>query len=360
MPISSIGSGGGRDYANFGTWEAATTLDALSEESEIGQAYDDSDFDNSLGILINGSGAFATSVLYRALHAAPGHEYDPISDTGVYVFGAPTAANRALFTVFSEGFVRIGGSCDGTLAADGGAMRLNHQGANSGTACLCEANTGQSGARFERCFLTSVGAGTTNCHGVLCLGGGGAGVDWLVRSCIAVGGAGTANTFSSGFFLQHPAGGPGECHNCVAINIDRGGGLGDGFTCNNDAQVQLRNCIAMNSAAADFANVTGVDGDYLIASDTTAFGANSFDSEVDTDIFVDPAGSDFHILETGNAYNNGEPQASAFEDYEGTVHGTNTGSWAIGAFDGPAAGGFGGMLPAYLWWIVKPRRRKIF
>lgn len=302
---SSIGSGA-RDYADISAWEAATDNDLVAaDEQHDGVLYDDSDF--TAGAEIRSAVTDATR--FRRLKVNSGDEYDIAADTGVEIAGSGHVI------VMRETFLEVIGGMHIDCTSTSGAVACIRL---FGTALL-----------LSRVYLTYSGANAD--AGARGMASGSANSEGSMESIIIDGGDGN---MQDGAEMTAGAGGISWL-NCVVFDVTRTGGFG--FSMGNDAQHTMRNCISMNSQSADFSSITNVDGDNLLASDTTAFGTTSFDSETDTDIFTDPANSDFTLLSTGNAHENGATQSPVFDDFNGTQHGSTSGTWNIGAYDGPTS-----------------------
>src|SRR5262245_3917554 len=73
--ISSIGSGGGRDYSTLQAWEDACPSNLVSDDKRwIGECYNDSEFTGS-GTLLTFGGTTTDSTRYIILRCATGHSF---------------------------------------------------------------------------------------------------------------------------------------------------------------------------------------------------------------------------------------------------------------------------------------------
>lgn len=117
--IQSVGTAD-RSFATITAWEAATDIpiEATGEGNPVGQCYADSDF-VELGFFF---GATTDADNFRTLEAAPGQEYDPITNTGVVVRNTAKVIHIAedYFQLSRMGFFHAGPSTNSCviLASD--------------------------------------------------------------------------------------------------------------------------------------------------------------------------------------------------------------------------------------------------
>lgn len=104
---------------------------------------------------------------------------------------------------------------------------------------------------------------------------------------------------------------------------------------NNYDSTIVRNCIIMDSATSDYFKQAGSWGggtDKNMSSDTTAPGSTTYQSEVSTSIWTDPANDDFTLKPSTNAVDTGDTLTSYDNDID-IENDTVTGAYDLGAYE---------------------------
>ena len=313
MATASIGSGGGRDHATPQDW--VDSIAGAFTEIEVGECYADTEF--TTGFNLSGSTGISATVYWRC-KAAAGHEYDIRTDTGAH------------FTLSGT---------TGGLGAGDDYSRIEYLGYEStftGTGYgfpNVASISGASNLKFIGCTAVDYTSKSTVAQAAMYYGS--FGNDCEFYSCIAIGG-GSLGTNSgqrigfndSGTSTDH------KFYNCLAYDVDSGT-LATSYGFYIDENPTINNCASYLSGNADYSS-TGGTQNYNVASDTTANGANSIDSSVVADNFIDAANWDFRVLDTGaDIYNAGTSSPGSVDvAYDpANDHGTDDATWEIGAYD---------------------------
>lgn len=290
-----------RTYTTISAWESATDYDLVgSDVLEIGEMYDDGDFSVSNQAI---GSATTDTTHYRILRAALGHEYNPVTDTGVWLSG-----NSSLRSIRPlEYYLRLQGfGIENT--GDGDVISRESAGRHATYDSIYAENSSSTVAGFD-----IIGAYDGS----------------LVINCIARGGGGS-NGASYGIRGSRPV---FRIFNCLAIDVDRGGGVGIGIN-NHYGNAETINCISVNSGDQDFS----VDGTYRhnASSDSTATGTGSITSISAADVFNDPDNNDFRLQPGVSIIDAGENLDYEFSNSfdPDANHGDSSGFWNIGPYDG--------------------------
>lgn len=307
--VYSIGATA-RDYSTISGWEAATDYGLVAATTiERGEMYDDADLSTSNVVI---AGATVSAAYHRVLTAASGEEYDPITDTGVWITGSNATAilnPQEQHTKFS--FFGI---------------------ENLSTGDVISRQSSNSFGEIHGCYGESqVGVSTNEIFGAYS--------NSHVTSNIAVGGDGSGGCRKGFNVLSSNS---AVLNNC-AYNMNNGSGDGVGIAQSN---YRTQNNICMGCIEEDFDINNKTGQDHNCSSDTTATGTGSITSQTDTDIWNAPAAGDgdFRLKASSNAIDAGT-DVSAYGTQEsfvrGVDHGDDSGSWNMGAYDGYVAAGGG-------------------
>lgn len=286
--ISSIGSG--KDYSTYNAWDSAKDYDLVAaDEVQIGQMYNSEVAAGTFTMF----GATTDAAHYRKIMAAPGLEYDPITDTGIKV--SRTAGDYRTW-IMSEEY--------GRMSNIGHAGRVEVGG------------FGQGNMTFENVWVE-----TSNPSGSV-----GMDVD-TINTFINVIVVSPVSTTAEGFDIVTASIGS-KFYNCVAIGFKYGFSLGAATV----AGTVFQNCAAVDNTTADWLNGATSSGAITnnLSSDATAIGTSAQLSESSADTFEDTAADDFHPKRGGAAVANGVDLSGTFTtDF---ALDTRSAPWDIGAY----------------------------
>jgi hypothetical protein len=293
--ISTAGDGT-RNYSSFAGWEAATDNDLVSAtQSEILECYDDA---ASYGWPLNANGATTDSSYFRIIRPATGEGHDATPNNGFNIVAGGTVSvlqpREAYFSLQdmvitatqNHGNTRYGIYSNVNLPDVIGCIVYDCD--NSGAGTLIGLGTNQNGVSFINCLSIRNESWGFNC----------------INNNI--------------------------CYNCTAISNGA-----EGFHTSAGSPT-WRNCLGDNNTTADF--TTGGSQDYNAASDTSANGPNSRDSQTFT--YVD-SGNDDYQLASGDAgaKDYGTDLSGTFDD--DLAGATWSGTWDIGCLQAAAAAAAG-------------------
>lgn len=314
--ISSIRASGG-DYTTLAAWEAGEQGYMNTDTRYVAEVYGDVDAGS---VTIDGwsNNSSSRHVWIRAA-AGEGH-------SGVWSDTAARATGGYQTIDVDETYTRISDMQIATTTDDN-----NIHGINVKEDAVCT---------IERCIIkgqTDIGSYGSNQIGIF------AGTDRTndldVINCIIYDFNDQDNTDNAGIKIVNVAGGDSSVSNCTIVNCYYG--ITDGY-----ADIRVRNTL-ISGGNTCFNGSNKFGSDYNAASDATAPGSNSRDSQTFT--FNDAASDDYRITtsDTG-AYGYGTDLSADFytpfsDDIVGT---TRTGTWDIGANVAISGGGGGG--PAYI------------
>jgi len=150
MTVSSIGSGGGRDYSTIASWEAAAaaTLTAPWE----GECYNDSEF-SVAGTIVTFAGITASATNFIELRPASGQGFkdhasaasNPLRYDQTKGVGLKCTANYVAAVVIQVNHVRLRG------------LQILHTGGGNDASCVREDAGGTSSNLIRDCILESTG-----------------------------------------------------------------------------------------------------------------------------------------------------------------------------------------------------------
>jgi hypothetical protein len=300
--VNTYGTGG-RNYTSLATWEAATDNDLVTAtQSEVLECYDDAaSFDDKW---VAWQGATTNSSYFRIVRPAAGEGHDGTPTVGVW-FKYTTAANGYIVNEDYGSFQ----DCIVTQNINSGSNRYTASAAKAtsdliGIICWDSVN---SGAGSSRGIIASLGSA------IVCLADNSE--DWNFWD---------GGNSQGGSFL-----------NCTSIDAG-----GNGFHISASSTNTWKNCLSHNSGSSDFAGTAGTQ-DYNAASDATANGANSRDSQTFT--FVDATNHDYQLASgDAGAKDYGVDLSGTFDD--DLAGATWVVSWDIGCLQAAAAAG-GTILP---------------
>jgi hypothetical protein len=307
--VRTIGTAA-RQHATIASWEIATDNDLVTSTTiERGEMYDDADFTEAA----NFAGATVNASYYRDLTAAAGEEYNPSADTGVW----DVASSTWLITI-AENYFRL--SKIGVQNDNGGNSIVFYWTSGSdystGFSLFGQRGTG-TGAPFQ----------VTNTADNVSL-----------YNCIANGD--NNGTTWTGFAADNVAK-TNNIYNCICYEINNTGSVGIYWRGNGDCQ----NNISVGTNGNDFDISVGGTESNNIASDLTAAGAGSLDSQVIADLFTDAPNHDFTLKAGSNAINAGADLSLVFTtDF---VENYRFLPWDMGAYAysiNPASGYIGAYL----------------
>ena len=254
----TIGSAAGRDFATMPLWEDATDYDLVAANViEVGLVYADSVFTAAVAL----AGATTDPGHFRVLMAAPGHEYDPITDTGVKIVSSTVVSTIELV----EGYSCIVGIYFSTSVAK-----------NANQAHV----VGYTGARWyaERCLVKDTLSTADPVIGFFDISTAAFG-----RSCLAVGKDAT-NGLANGF---RGNGSLVSWYRCVAMSC-RPGAAPHGFYDNGAAL----GCVAVDNGTDFRIGATGNET-YSASQDVSADGTGSITGVTAAAAFRNAAANDF-------------------------------------------------------------------
>lgn len=303
----TIGSDPSRYYATWDDFELATRVNLVALHQRLaGELYADSDF------VVSGAGLsdvpkYARAVTdkdhYREIRVAPGHGYDPVTDTGVRIL---TSAALEL----AEPHARLVGPM---------LVKQTTAGTSDESCVHASADHVVVDGVFG---LLDVGTGGTRAvfvgDGDLC--------DF--RNSIAVGGTNTDGA-DIGFLV---VGAASSVRNCDAARIRRGS-TGTCFSDGGGGGVTFQNDIAGSSDVG----FDVVDGwmDHCASTDATATGVGSRAGLSASDIWKDSAANDFRLIPTSVCVDGGANLSVDFtQDY---LRAERVGAWEMGALTGYVA-----------------------
>jgi uncharacterized phage protein (TIGR02218 family) len=330
-----------RNYASIAAWNAgeAANLVAL-DEVRTGEMCFDSSADYfflfSAALVITGATTDATR--YRRL-LAPSHyyysqfpvnaltdpqsdTYDPVTRTGILLDKPVDNTNKDCITI-SEEFFRLEGL--GINMRDGGA----------GSGAFRGVNVTVQSARVDGVFVRAATIPSTSVtvEGISHGGYVGATTSSLhlkVLNSIVVGGTSNGVGATSGFRSAHEY---DRIFNSVAYSC-RGGVVGAGFNWSG-ANAHIRNCVSLDSFAADFIVSGSSTFDHNISGDSTASaGVGSVANQFASQTFLYAQYDDFRLLQSSRALDTGVDLSSTFtSDITGD---SRVVPWEIGAYNGYA------------------------
>lgn len=348
--ISTIGSGGGRDYPTRQAWSndfgvglpSDITAATGTDEIHIGRLFNDNGTGNAAETanpLINPSVTVDGSTdNYLQLEADPTDPFipgDPSTITnhrGVYVrnVGGVMRVSVDDFRIKNIGFVSTATTASGLLRV----VRFNNP-----------------GGIVENCYFEMQGGTNAQNSG---LENNSAGL-LTVINCLARGdndGTAAGRGMRNGFYDGTNSGNI-TCYNCGAFGVKADLNVsspfqtfGRGFRTNSASSI-LRNCWAFESgfgdaAEGDFVTVASTTEDHNASGDTTATGTGSLPS-VAFGVFLDRPVLGSYILEDDSLGNNagvdlsGAWPVSPVEDFIEVAHDFDTLGWDMGPyqFNGP-------------------------
>jgi hypothetical protein len=312
----SIGTSS-RDYSTITAWEADLDNTGIytSGDDAVGECYNDTAFDESVGI----DGGSTVGLNSIKLTAANGEKHDGTEGTGARIVSSTQII-----------FIGTGGSVDKTISfieVDKTAA------ANANITMVSLTGSAGSGAtnNLHACIVHGAAVSTQNYRSLKGVATGSvAGITYNVTNNIVY-----DITHASG---GNPAGittatGNIYIYNCTVHDItEPGGTTGSCFsvTCND-----LRNCIATDCSGNDFATgtISGTESNNL-SSDSTASGTGSLTGKTAANQFVSTvAGSeDLHLLSTADAVGAGVDLATTSVDINGSDRNALAATvWDIGA-----------------------------
>jgi parallel beta-helix repeat protein len=318
-----------RDYSTITLWEADLDNGAVysAADDAVGECYNDSAFDEGTLVFDGGATLGLNSI---TLSVASGERHD--GTAGVGARNVATANTRWTFSVAVTGLFEW--------------LEMDWVGTYQG-----------AGARVTEASAT-----------------------WSVQRVIlhdAVGGddliQGTNADILNSILYASTADGI-QCLGSATqriLNNTIHGCTGSGIVIVDDADKTYQNNICTDNGT-DYSVASPVNAtiDYNIASDTTAAGANSHDSEVAADLFVSTTGGseDLHLKSGAtNAIDGGADLGttpSGVEiDIDGRDRDAQGDTWDIGAHEFVAAataGGSEGPRPRFMMRVRDPKRRKEF
>lgn len=295
---SSVGSAAGRDYATLAAWEAATDNDLVAQARiEVGVPYKDSAFAENLVV----SGAVTSALYYRQLVPVGSEGHVGTEGTGVVI----RKATGILCQIAEANFVLSGLELDGQ-GTSGVGVDVTTAGANAQVArCLVhdtaargvQVAAGTTGWKVQNTVVYEVNAAVEGIHG-------GSSANGRVSSCTVWGGAATT-------------------HGIRAV-------------------ATAENCVAGNTATADFADVAAQTTN--ASEDATATGLPNLSAASMAFVSAAPGSEDFHLQAHSALVAAGTDRSAVYDgDLDGFApRGT---AWDIGADqqanpdDLPASGG---------------------
>lgn len=321
-------TGAGDDYDTVDEWEADTdggggaTFDPVTDDDVIEGIlrvdYSPFTVNNER---IEGAGTDATR--YRVLRPEDGEFYKPDDDSGCVI--QTTISSNVI--QFREQYSGMWGLGVDMLTEDSGNKN-----------CIRLTGGSQGSNFFDRLVLRMTATSTTgNNRGLIEQSGGGGGID--IHNCIAIG-SGGSNGMRTGFSCQDV---DPRMRHCAAYAIDQGAnscyGIQHITTANSTI---IRESISMDCRTADYDWTPAATGGVArenMASDTSAPASPSqtkYNSESSSNIWVDAANDDFHLLHDGsnNAINNGTGILAAFPtDIDGVAHNNDSKGFEIGPYN---------------------------
>lgn len=308
MPtISTVGTGGGRDFSSLGAWESFA--DGEANADQWAECYDDGG--GSLGnFTLAGWVATPDASNYPRIYAAPGHETDGTPTGGVQVGRASTGVNYTRF----EG------------------LRFEETGSN-----IIQLNLTGSFYQIDNCFFhaTTGGAGTMQKS----IRSASNTQDVTITNTIFYDGATTTGTAQICVEFQH---GAGENLNlimrhCTLVNNGHwsNGIFANAHPTHTNYDILCEN-IAVSGFTVDFdladAHIDTVTLNNCASTDSTAdnfLGSDNLVDQVAADMFTDPSNGDVTLKDGSNLIDAGK-------DLTGTIPTDIVGdSWIvsdIGAF----------------------------
>jgi len=258
--ITTIGTTG-RNYSTVTAWYAATYGGATSADVGIGECYADSDFTGDNGLLMSSSTPQAAR-----LRAATGQEHDGTANTGVRFYGDADSSNyfwdiNATNTpIYVEDMEFDGADRDFDVMWENdeemGVFRcLGHDFTSDSRIQAMQMDGGSGDECYMMDCIVYDMQGATEAAGLADIAALSAPV-WMVNNTM--------------WNLEHTGGSAGVWLNFIASQTGR--------VCYNN--------ICMNSDGANYANTAAVTGTNNMASDTTAPGAGSLQSQVAANQFI--------------------------------------------------------------------------
>ncbi len=328
----SIGTTG-RDHSTITLWEANLDDDPTYDSGDIaiGECYDDSDFDEAV-TLDGGTTIGLTEII---LTVASGERHDGTATTGATISYSGSSNEILLIPEGAVTPVTVSWLViTNTSSTTRDAVKILEQGivanvivhdvaGNNNSAGLSSAAATSEFAYFLNCIVYDITTSATN------------------RFCIGIRTIGQQDT---------------KIYNCTIHNIQgTSSTIIHGIAYKDDADWIVKNCIVTDTnnagagAGTDYqvASPSSADVDFNIASDTTASGANSHDSETASNLFVSTTGGseDLHLKSGAtNAIDGGLDLNTTPSGVEIDIDGVDRNvidSWDIGCHDFIAAAGGG-------------------
>lgn len=314
---SSIGTAT-RDYSTISAWEADLDNAGVysAADDAVGECYDDSAFDED--VLINGGGTIGLASITLTVAAAERH--DGTAGTGARVVRTANAAPIIISVVaIATDILWLEIDMNGNnINFNGNFVDLNQGGTATRTVhrmILHDSGSGNNrtgtAVEFKRanhavtnCVVYDVGASGTNDEAVL----------------------ETINTGTS----------PLYCQNNTLFNNSSGA---SGILIVDVAGLLYQNNIAFDTTGNDYSNSAPANAtvDHNAASDTTASGTGSLDSQTAADWFVSTTGGseDLHLKSGANGIDGGTDlgttPAEVNIDIDGRDRDAEGDTWDIGA-----------------------------
>jgi hypothetical protein len=298
--VSTVGAVS-KDYSSLANWESATDNDLVTAtQSEVAECYDDA---ATHGWLLNLAGATTDSSYFRIVRPASGEGHDGTPNNGVHIHTvASTTTIQGKEAYSSVQDLIISHTIN---LASGARYGLYHA-------------TG-SNQSFIGCIVLDVnntGAGTSSSSHLDNIGG------CSYYDCLSI----RAELYGFQYGARSST-----YYNCTSYGAGSHGFYGWG------GSPTIKNCLSAANSGNDFQGSHGTQ-DYNAASDNSANGANSRDSQTFT--FVD-SGNDDYQLASGDAgaKDYGTDLSGTFDD--DLAGATWTGTWDIGCLQAAAAAAAG-------------------
>ncbi len=318
IEVKSIGSAGGRDYANIQAFLDATDDQSLIYQNKvvIGELYPDSTFSITAGQRVIGRRAIADSRHYRELRPASGLGFDPLSGVGVRISGdgGSTTGENNLVELYEE-FFRLTGPM---------LLDMSYTGSGNRRGLKVQADFARTDAIFGK-FAGSTGTSSQ----VFLIRGS----RTLVTNCIAKSTNSSGNGANSGFNVQNCEFTRVYC--CSTWGV-KGNAAGQGFREGvNTDRVEFSSCIAAD-CATDFSHATPANASKVqsncISSDATADGIGAQRSIASANLFRSAATDDFRNVSGSPAIKRGRNLSVRFSsDFSGTLR---YAPFDVGAYEG--------------------------
>ncbi len=324
--IESIGSG--KDYTTWDGWETANADPITADERYLGEGYDTADYNEAINIVTAAGNTDATR--YRWGYAEPGSAYDPDADTGLWIHHDGTGSVDVFQS--NEDYFRFG--------KPGGSIGVAFTGTVFQAVVTLAGDENRANSIYGLSDITSSLSRVFRANT--------SGYTTYFINCIAEGDYGVTNGDGAGYgFRSDAATTDMHCYNCIAIGVEHksGGTYEDSsFKYAEGSETgDIRNCIS-------FATHSLVSGCYEVstsgteshnaATDTTASGTGSLDSQTMTDFLVNPVKHGDYTLKAGsNGIGAGVDLSGIFTlDFWGNPHGAGPGGWDMGPYAQPSSG----------------------